>query len=225
MVRVSDAQMNWTTLGGTPEAQRGLPSEQHDLLNRFPYVASPIEAFGSWRPHKSFLVTSDGLLFDMAVTRALVTSPTTSQSTQAQFDLLRKSSQLAFLIHSHQQLKQPASPIQLQEPLVIAEKDLAPPHKRDSPIHAFLRSKGGHQEKQVCPGPIHRRAGLAKNGGCFPLPSSRTDQSRAPALKLSSMSRFTTKWKELIDRSTSSVERERKKALLKEYFARRTSDD
>jgi hypothetical protein len=215
-------QMNWTKLGGTPKALCGLPSEQHHLQNRFSCVTSPIEVFGSWRPHNSTPGASYCSLFDMAVARALATSSAT-QSIQTQFDLLSKSSQVAFLIHSQQSM-QPTTPLRgLQEPLVNANEDLAALHKRDSSIHAFLRSKGGHKEKRACPGPIHRHSGLAKYS-CFPLPPSCNDQSRAPVLKLSNLSRFNTKWRELLDGSTSSVARERKKALLSEYFSRRISD-
>lgn len=216
--------MNWTEHGGTPKAQCGLPSNHHYLLNRFPYATSPIEAFGSWRPRESIPVTSlsGGLLFDVTLARALATSPT-SRYTQTQFELLSKSSRLAYLSHS-QQLKQPTTPSQiLQVPLEVAKEDLASRLEPDSPVHAFLRSKGGHLKKRARPGPIHRRLGHATSC-CFPLPLSRNDQPRATVLKLPNMSRFAAKWRELVDGSTSSAERERKKAFLKEFFARRPPD-
>jgi hypothetical protein len=219
----SNATMTWTKLGGTPKGQASLQTEKHHLTvkNRLPhpYLTSPIEAFESWRPHTVPPRISEGILYDIAVARVAAMSPP-AQSSQIHSGILSKWSQLTFLIHL-QQLKKPTTPFQgFHVPRDVVNLEVAKEHQRDSPIHATLRSKGGPQKERTCPGPIRRRSGVATKG-CFPLPSSRNDRSATPVLKLSNTSRFATKWKELMNCSTSAVEREHKKALLKEYFSRR----
>jgi hypothetical protein len=166
---------------------------------------------------------SDGILYDLSGATVAAMSPQ-AQSSQIHSGSLSKRSHLAFLIHM-QQLTQPTMPFQgVQGPLEVVNLEVPNEDQRDSPIHAILRSKGAPQKERNCPGPIRRRSGLATKNGCFPLPSSRNDRPATSVLKLSNTSRFATKWKELVNRSMSAVEREHKKALLKEYFSRRTSD-